>query len=57
MAQAVAEQEAMYWSKPEIEKMIREKRKLMEDAAKSLDFINAAKYRDEIERLKEKLVK
>lgn len=52
---AVAEQEAIYWTKPEIEKMIREKRKLMEDAAKALDFINAAKYRDEIEMLKGKL--
>lgn len=44
-----------YATKPEIEKMIRDKRKLMEESAKSLDFINAAKYRDEIEVLKGRL--
>lgn len=35
--------------------MIRDARKKMEEAAKSLDFINAARYRDEIERLKLKI--
>ena len=38
-------------SKTEIEKRIREKRKAMEKAAKELDFIQAAKLRDEIKEL------
>ena len=41
--------------KEEIEKRIREKRKHMEADAKGLDFIVAAKLRDEIAVLKEKL--
>ena len=40
-----------YLSKPEIEKRIREKRKAMEKAAKDLDFMQAAKVRDEIKAL------
>ena len=40
-----------YLTKPEIEKRIREKRKAMEKAAKELDFMQAAKYRDEIKAL------
>ena len=55
MADLAAEEELMYLSKPEIEKRIREKRKLMEAAAKELDFIVAAKLRDEIKVLKEKV--
>jgi excinuclease ABC subunit B len=55
LSQVAAEQTLSYMSKPEIEKMIRDARKKMEEAAKSLDFINAAKYRDEIERLKLKI--
>ena len=42
-------------SKPEIDKMIREKRKSMEKAAKDLDFMQAAKFRDEIKKLQEQL--
>ncbi|MBC7524266.1 MAG: excinuclease ABC subunit UvrB [Flavobacterium sp.] len=42
-----------YLSKPEIEKRIREKRKAMEKAAKDLDFMQAAKFRDEIKVLQE----
>ncbi len=38
-------------SKSEIDKRIREKRKAMEKAAKELDFIQAAKLRDEIKKL------
>ena len=53
--QKVAEQDLEYLSKQEIEKRIREKRKQMETAAKGLDFILAAKLRDEITILKEKL--
>ena len=47
-AAKAAEPESEYLSKPELEKKIREKRKLMEEAAKALDFIVAAKLRDEI---------
>ncbi len=52
-----AEPESDYLSKPELEKKIREKRKLMEDAAKALDFIIAAKLRDEIKGYQSKLEK
>jgi len=51
----VAEQDLEYLPKPEIEKRIRQKRKLMEQAAKALDFIAAAQLRDEIAVLKENL--
>ncbi len=47
----VAEREPGYLSKPEIEKRIREKRKSMEEAAKALDFMVAARFRDEIKEL------
>ena len=50
-----AEEVNRYLTKPEIEKKIREVRKHMEKAAKSLDFIEAAKYRDEIKNLQEQL--
>lgn len=42
-----------YLSKPEIEKRIREKRKAMEKSAKELDFLQAAKFRDEIKSLQD----
>ena len=51
----IAEEVNRYLTKSEIEKKIREVRKAMEDAAKSLDFIEAAKYRDEIKNLQEQL--
>ena len=54
-AYKAAEPESEYLSKPEIEKKIRDKRKLMEKAAKELDFMQAAKFRDEIKALQEKL--
>jgi len=50
-----AEPVTEYLSKPEIEKRIREKRKSMEKAAKDLDFMQAAKLRDEIKALQEKI--
>jgi len=50
-----AEPETAYLSKPEIEKLIREKRKAMEKAAKDLDFMQAAKLRDAIKALQEQL--
>jgi excinuclease ABC subunit B len=44
-----------YLSKAEIDKRIRDKRKAMEKAAKDLDFMLAAKLRDEIKALQEKI--
>ena len=52
-----AEPESEYLSKSELENKIREKRKLMEGAAKALDFIIAAKLRDEIKNYQNKLEK
>lgn len=49
--QKVAETKATYASE-DIEKMITQKQKEMEAAAKNLDFIKAAKLRDEIAALK-----
>ena len=50
-----AEPETAYLSKSELEKMIREKRKSMEKAAKELDFLQAAKLRDDIKKLQDQL--
>jgi excinuclease ABC subunit B len=50
-----AEAEVAYMSKPDLEKRIREKRKAMEKAAKDLDFMAAAKHRDEIKMLQNKV--
>jgi excinuclease ABC subunit B len=50
-----AESTVEYLSKAEIEKRIREKRKSMEKAAKDLDFLQAAKLRDDIKKLQEQL--
>ncbi|CAM3557604.1 excinuclease ABC subunit UvrB [Zobellia roscoffensis] len=49
-----AEPDLDYMTKDQIEKMVREKRKAMEKAAKELDFMHAAKLRDEIKILQEK---
>ncbi len=50
-----AEPDTTYWTKDQIDKIIREKRKSMEKAAKELDFMQAAKLRDEIKSLQEKV--
>ncbi len=50
-----AEEETEFFSKPQLEKRIREKRKAMEAAAKELDFMTAARLRDEIKMLQAKL--
>jgi excinuclease ABC subunit B len=42
-------------TRPELEKSIENTKQLMEQAAKSLDFIQAAQYRDEILRLQAQL--
>ena len=36
-----------YMSKPELDKLLKKAKKAMEDAAKEMDFAEAAKYRDE----------
>ncbi len=48
-----AEPDLEYLTKEQVEKLIREKRKAMEKAAKELDFMQAAKLRDEIKMLQE----
>ncbi|WBU89512.1 excinuclease ABC subunit UvrB [Cellulophaga omnivescoria] len=49
-----AEPDMAYLTTDQKDKMIREKRKAMEKAAKELDFMQAAKLRDEIKALQEK---
>lgn len=49
----VAEEEAAYMTKPQLEKKIRETRKAMEIAAKELDFMKAAQLRDVIKILEQ----
>ncbi|MBK7406708.1 MAG: excinuclease ABC subunit UvrB [Saprospirales bacterium] len=44
-----------YANRDQIEKMINETEKKMKDAAKDLDFISAAQYRDEMQALRKKL--
>jgi excinuclease ABC subunit B len=56
-AAKAAEPESQYLTKGELEKKIREKRKMMEVAAKALDFLEAAKFRDEIKAYQGKLEK
>ncbi|MGB1247065.1 MAG: UvrB/UvrC motif-containing protein, partial [Flavobacteriaceae bacterium] len=51
----VTDQEMAYLSKPELEKKIRETRKMMEESAKSLDFVAAAKHRDTLKMLQKNL--
>ena len=56
--QAVAEEKAaVYRSSKDIKKAIQEAKKEMERSVKELDFMNAAKYRDIIVALEEKLNK
>ena len=43
------------WSREQLEKSIAQTRKLMQEAAKKLEFIQAAQYRDEVLRLEELL--
>ena len=44
-----------YMSKEQLEKSISRTRKLMQEAARKLDFIEAAQYRDELLRLEDML--
>ena len=56
-ATKAAEPESQYLTKGELEKKIRENRKLMEQSAKALDFMEAAQFRDLIKGYQEKLDK
>ena len=56
-AAKAAEPESQYLTKGELEKKIRENRKMMEQAAKALDFMEAAQFRDLIKGYQEKLEK
>ena len=42
-----------YMSKDQLKRSVDRTRKLMQEAAKKLDFIEAAQYRDELIRLEE----
>lgn len=44
-----------YMTKPQLEKLIEETQRKMERAAKDLDFLEAARFRDEIGQLKQKI--
>lgn len=44
-----------YMKRPQIEALIEETKRKMEAAAKDLDFLQAARYRDELVQLREKL--
>jgi excinuclease ABC subunit B len=46
-----------YMTKPQLEKLIEESQRKMERAAKDLDFLEAARFRDEIGQLKQKISK
>jgi excinuclease ABC subunit B len=54
-ASIAAEPDTTYMTKDAVDKLIREKRKSMEKAAKDLDFMQAAKLRDDIKVLQEKV--
>ena len=56
-AKLAAEPESKYLTKGELEKKIRDTRKQMEQAAKALDFMEAARFRDEITAYQERLEK
>jgi excinuclease ABC subunit B len=48
---AVAEEQTVYQTIPQIEKAIAQTKKQMEKAARDMDFIEAARLRDEMFRL------
>jgi excinuclease ABC subunit B len=50
-----AEEEVVYFSENQLEDRIRKVRKEMENAAKELDFMAAARFRDELKMLQQKL--
>ncbi len=55
LVKAAEEANETYETRPQLEQKIRDSRKLMEQASKNLDFIQAAKFRDQIKILQKKL--
>jgi excinuclease ABC subunit B len=55
MATLAAEPVIQHMKRDELEKLIKKTEKLMEGAAKDLDFLQAAKYRDELTELRKLL--
>ena len=57
MVALAAEKDVAYMSKDDIKKSIEQTKKKMGEAAKNLDFLEAAQYRDHIIRLEKMLEK
>lgn len=57
LLRVAAEPNAEYLANEDLEKVIKQKKKAMEKAAKDLDFMQAAKLRDEIKIIQEKINK
>ncbi len=53
VANIAADPVVQYMSKPQMEKSIEHTKKLMKEAAKKLDFIQAAQYRDEMLKMED----
>ncbi len=53
----VADPVVQYMTRPQLEKSIERTKKLMTEAAKKLEFIEAAQYRDELIKLQDELAK
>ena len=56
-AMIAAEAEAEYLTKPQIEKNIERTKRLMQEAARKLEFVEAAQYRDHLLKLEELLAR
>ena len=54
-ASKIAEEQTNYQTIPQVEKAIQSTKKEMEKAARDLDFIEAARLRDEMFRLQKEL--
>ncbi|WP_339610732.1 excinuclease ABC subunit UvrB [uncultured Planktosalinus sp.] len=55
LVHAAEDSKNQYNTKPQLEKKIRETRKAMETASKELDFIQAAKFRDQLKSLQKSM--
>ncbi|MBO7625776.1 MAG: UvrB/UvrC motif-containing protein, partial [Bacteroidales bacterium] len=53
--QMVREEAAVYFSEKELKQLLKSKTKALEAAVKELDFVEAARLRDEIKALKERV--
>ena len=52
-----AEGQATYMSKEQLQKAVQQAKKNMEKAVKEMDFLAAAKYRDEMIELQERMTR